>query len=95
MEIDTQPQNTKTPSKQYSVEDVDPYGSISGSDYVPDYLGIDRLGPVTIICGQSNSGKSVILNNMFKHKLAHEYNPEDIYFFSKTIRGDLKYKPLF
>lgn len=51
MEIDTQPQNTKTPSKQYSVEDVDPYGSISGVDYVPGYLGIERLGPVTIICG--------------------------------------------
>ncbi len=32
---------------------------------------------------------------MFKWKLVHEYNPEDIYFFSKTIRGDLKYKPLF
>ena len=48
-----------------------------------------------IICGQSNSGKSVILNNMFKRKLVHEYNPEDIYFFSKTARGDLKYKPLF
>lgn len=32
---------------------------------------------------------------MFKRKLVHEYNPEDIYFFSKTVRGDLKYKPLF
>ena len=57
MEINTQPAATAepkgyaSPSKQYSVEDVDPYGAISSSDYVPDYLGIERLGPVTIICG--------------------------------------------
>lgn len=79
----------------FDVSDIDPYSSISSSDYVPDYLGINKLGPVTIICGQSNSGKSVILNNLFKHKLVHEYDPKDIYFFSKTVRGDLKYKPLF
>ncbi len=40
------------------------------------------------------SGKSVILNNLFKHKLIYEYSPENIYFFSTTIRGDLTYKPL-
>jgi septin family protein len=79
----------------FLVSDIDPYSSISQSDYIPKYLGIDKLGPVTIICGQSNSGKSVILNNLFKHKLVHEYKPEDIYFFSKTVWGDLKYKPLF
>lgn len=77
------------------VKDIDPYSTITSGDYIPNYLGIGKLGPVTIICGQSNSGKSVILNNLFKHKLVHEYKPEDIYFFSKTVRGDLKYKPLF
>jgi hypothetical protein len=40
------------------------------------------------------SGKSVILNNMLKKKLIHEYNPKDIYIFSKTVKGDLAYKPI-
>lgn len=82
-------------NNNFLVEDINPYSSINNDDYCPDFLGIGKLGPVTIICGQSNSGKSVILNNLFKRKLVHEYEPDNIYFFSKTARGDLKYKPLF
>lgn len=80
----------------FVVENVNPYEYISGdkSDYIPNYLGIKSLGPVMLIVGQSNSGKSVLLNNLFKKKLIYEYAPENIYFFSTTIRGDLTYKPL-
>lgn len=86
----------ETSNKKYIVKDIDPYSTISGkpSEYIPDYLGIKSLGPVTIVCGQSMSGKSVLLNNIFKNKLIYEYNPKNIYFFSTTIRGDLTYKPL-
>lgn len=52
------------------------------------------MGPCTIICGQSNSGKTVVLNNLLKHKLLHEYKPEDIYIFSQTVKGDLNYWPV-
>jgi hypothetical protein len=80
----------------YVVKDINPYEYISGysSEYIPNYLGIKSLGPVMLIVGQSNSGKSVLLNNLFKKKLIYEYSPENIYFFSTTIRGDLTYKPL-
>lgn len=81
-------------SKQYAIEDIDPYSTINKNDYVPNYLGFDKLGPVLIICGQSMSGKSVVLNNMLQKKLIHEYKPEDIHIFSKTVKGDLTYKPV-
>lgn len=83
-------------NEKYIVRDIDPYHNIikKKESYIPEYLGLKKLGPVTIICGQSNSGKSVILNNIFEHKLIYEYEPKNIYFFSKTIRGDLTYKPL-
>lgn len=75
-----------------TVQDIDPY-DFNIYPYSKNFLGLSSLGPVTIICGQSNSGKSVILNNIFRYKLLHEYPAKDIYFFSKTIRGDLTYKP--
>lgn len=80
----------------FVVQDIDPYSTWSGnpSGHIKKYLGISGLGPVCIIAGQSNSGKSVLLNNLFKKKLIYEYAPENIYFFSSTIRGDLTYKPL-
>lgn len=86
----------KMEQNAWVVENINPYEYISGekSDYIPKYLGIKSLGPVMLIVGQSNSGKSVLLNNLFKKKLIYEYSPENIYFFSTTIRGDLTYKPL-
>ena len=78
-----------------SVTLQNPYGEVSKSDYEPEFLGIRELGPVMIISGQSKSGKSVILNNILRHKLIHEYEPKNIHFFSETIRGDLTYKPIF
>jgi len=38
-------------SKQYNIDDIDPYSTITKNDYVPEYLGFDKLGPVLIICG--------------------------------------------
>jgi hypothetical protein len=35
----------------YEIEDIDPYSSVNKSDYVNNYLGFDKLGPVLIICG--------------------------------------------
>lgn len=82
-------------NKSYVVENIDAYNTtVSKTQYDPEYLGIKSLGPVMIICGQSLSGKSVLLNNIFIKKLIWEYPPENIYFFNKTIRGDLTYKPL-
>jgi septin family protein len=75
-----------------AVKNIDPY-DYEEMKYEPNYLGIKKLGPVMIICGQSNSGKSVILNNIFRRKLIYEYECKNVYFFSKTIRGDLTYKP--
>lgn len=81
--------------KNYIVDDIDPYLKISRTMYKKNYLGLQNgLGPCMIICGQSNSGKSVILNNLMMHKFIHEYEFKNIYFFSSTLKNDLKYRPV-
>lgn len=36
---------------KYDINDIDPYSTISTNDYINEYLGFDKLGPCTIICG--------------------------------------------
>lgn len=61
--------------KRYINKLIDPYEkfNLDQHNYVNDYLGIDKLGPVSIICGQSVSGKTNVLLNLLKHKLLFEY----------------------
>lgn len=47
-----------------------------------------------IVTGQSNSGKSVFIVNCLKHKFLHEFPLENIWFFSKTLKTDLTYRPI-
>jgi len=62
--------------------------------YEPNFMGLDKLPICTMLVGQSNSGKTTILNNLINKKLIWEYEPENIYFFSKTIVGDKAYRPV-
>ena len=52
MEKSEAPNNINADKKDYIVEDIDPYNE-TVADYRPNYLGIKKLGPVMIICGQS------------------------------------------
>lgn len=56
--------------------------------------GIELLRNNIIICGQSMSGKSSLLQNMLTKKYVHKIKPEHIYIFSKTASYDMAYRPL-
>lgn len=74
-------------------QNVDPYSKITKDDYIKDYMDLSDF--VSMICtGQSNSGKSVFLVNCLKHKFLHEFDLENIWFFSKTLKTDLTYRPV-
>jgi GTPase SAR1 family protein len=63
--------------------------------YDPNYMELsDGLPVCTMLVGQSNSGKTTLLVNLLIKKLLWEYEPENIYFFSKTIVGDKTYRPI-
>jgi hypothetical protein len=80
-------------SWKYINENIDPYSEITHADYVPDYMGLKDF--VSMICtAQSNSGKSVFIVNCLKHKFLHEFKLENIWFFSKTLKTDLTYRPI-
>lgn len=76
------------------VEEIDPKMKISRDMYDANFMCIGELPVCTLIVGQSNSGKTTILNNLLIKKLIWEYEPENIYFFSKTIVGDKTYRPI-
>jgi type IV secretory pathway VirB4 component len=64
--------------------------------YEPNFLGLEKLPANTIIFGGTGSGKSTVLLNLFMRKLIHEYEPEDVYIFSRTAKNlDPTYRPLF
>lgn len=82
-------------SHAWTVKPIDPKYKIKPSDYDPLYMNIGNTLPVsTLIIGQSNSGKTTLLNNLLIKKLLWEYDPENIYFFSRTIMGDPSYRPI-
>ena len=82
---------------QYINNEIDPYEkwSLDKKNYIPNYMGIDKIGPVSILTGQSTSGKSNLLMQLMKNKLIFEYELENIYIFSMTCKTDLAYRPLF
>lgn len=70
-------------SHAWSIKPIDPKYKIKPSDYDQSFMNIGESLPVsTLIVGQSNSGKTTILNNLLIKKLLWEYDPENIYFFS-------------
>lgn len=74
--------------------EVDFYSNITPNMYVKDYMNIDKFISI-IISGQSNCGKSNFVVNLLRFKLIHEFDLENIWFFSKTIKTDLTYRPIF
>lgn len=75
------------------VAPYDSYYKISRDDYDPNYL--QSAPNITIVCGMSKSGKSTLLANWLAKRLIFEFDPNNIIFFSKTIKGDTTYKPIF
>jgi hypothetical protein len=79
----------------HPVTPIDPYYKINKKDYDKNYLFESGVPNSTIIFGMTKSGKSTICCNLLCKKLLHEYDPDKILFFSKTIDTDLTYKPVF
>lgn len=84
---------------KYKVDLIDPYEQWYKTDYIEDYLNLDSfdsLLPCIIISGQSKSGKTNVLLNLFKHRFIHkDIKFENMYFFSSTAQTSTAYKPLF
>lgn len=78
----------------WTVDEIDPNMKIKDNLYDPNFLNISDLPVCTMLVGQSASGKTTLLVNLLIKKLLHEYEPENIYFFSKTIVGDKTYRPI-
>lgn len=76
------------------VQPIDPDYDITTNDYQKDFLDIKELPPLTIVCGQTKSSKSTIINNLLAKKLIFEYQLSNIIFFSITTDGDLTYRPI-
>lgn len=57
----------------YVVDLFDPYYKINGTEYRKNYMDIgDSFPPSTVIMGQTNSGKSVIMTNLLIKKIIPE-----------------------
>lgn len=67
----------------------------SKKDFVEDYLDTDFLQNNIILCGQSWSGKTTLLQNVLIKNLIHWVPHKNIYIFSATCSFDLCYRPLF
>lgn len=59
-----------------------------------DGYSLDLVRNNIIICGQSQSGKSLLLTNMLYKHFVHIFKHDKIYIFSKTATIDLLYRPL-
>lgn len=57
-----------------------------------DFISLDRNN--IIIVGQSQSGKTLLLNNLLTKYFVHIIKPYRIYIFSKTASFDLTYRPV-
>lgn len=57
-----------------------------------DFISLDRNN--ILIVGQSQSGKTLLLNNLLIKYYLHEIKSENIYIFSKTASFDLTYRPV-
>lgn len=65
---------------------------ISESDRDCNFLQrLDMIRNNIILCGQSLSGKSSLLQNMLIKCYVHEIKPENIYIFSRTASYDMAY----
>lgn len=63
-------ENKQIHSEQYKVDLIDPYETWYKSDYIDNYLNLGQFNdllPCIIISGQSRSGKTNVLLNLFKH----------------------------
>lgn len=91
-----QNQNTSTVVTQYD----DDY-EITKKDYQKKYPAINGTSEFIpldrnniLIVGQSQSGKTLLLNNMLIKYFLHVIKPQRIYIFSKTASFDLTYRPV-
>ena len=62
-------------TQEFENKKIDPYEdfSLDKKFYKPNYMNISELGPISILCAQSKSGKTNLLLNILKNKLIFEY----------------------
>ena len=80
--------------------EIKPYESdyiVTQRDYDPEFMkqefDVGRQANI-ILCGQTMSGKTTLLQNLFVRRWLHEYDPKNVYIFSNTASMDMAYKPV-
>ena len=88
----------KTHSK-YQIDLIDDFEEWDKNDYIKDWMDFgdfQKFLPVMMVSGQSMSGKSNFILNLFKRRFIHQdLDFNNFYIFSSTAMANPQFRPLY